>query len=116
MYSFDVKSLFTNVPLDGRIEICINALYHDLNSVAHAVEKSMLRKLLLKATREVKFSFVDNMFSHVDGIAMGSPLGPTLANIFVGCHESLLTSALDTLPMVYLRYIDDCFAILKRKA
>ena len=108
--------MFTNVPLDDTIEICINALYHDLNSEAPAVEKSMLRKLLVKASSEIKFSFVDKMFSQVDGIAMGSPVGPTLANIFVGYHESLLISALDTLPIVYFQYIDDCFAVLKRKA
>ena len=44
----------------------------------------MLRKLLVKATREVEFSSADKMFSQVDGIAMGSPLGSTLANTFVG--------------------------------
>ena len=41
---------------------------------------------------------------------MGSPLGPTLANIFVGFHESRLFE--NTIkPGVYFRYVDDIFVI-----
>ena len=54
-----------------------------------AVEENVLRKLLVKAPREVEFSFADKMFSQVDSIAMGSSLGLTLPNTFVGHHESV---------------------------
>ena len=37
--------------------------------------------------------------------AMGSPLGPALANIFVGSHESRLFDN-TTKPAVYFRYVD----------
>ena len=47
----------------------------------------MSRKLLVKASREVEFSFAD-VFTQVDSIAMGSSLGLTLPNTFVGPHES----------------------------
>ena len=41
---------------------------------------------------------------------MGSPLGPALANIFVGFHESRLFD--NTIkPGVYFRFVDDTFAI-----
>ena len=48
-------------------------------------------RLLLKATREVEFSFADKMFSQQNGADMYSPLGPlaTLANIFCWYYESL---------------------------
>jgi len=55
------------------------------------------------------------MYSQVDGIAMGSPLGPTLANIFVGYHESALLGSLASLPIVYFRYVDDCFALFDNR-
>ena len=41
------------------------------------------------ATKGVEFSFGKTMFKQVDGVAMGSPLGPVLANIFVGYHETI---------------------------
>ena len=41
---------------------------------------------------------------------MGSPLGPALANIFVGFHESRLFDN-TVKPGVYFRYVDDTFVI-----
>ena len=42
------------------------------------------------ATSSVQFSFNDIMHRKIDGAAMGLPLGPALANIFVGYYESKL--------------------------
>ena len=39
------------------------------------------------ATSGVAFSFNNTMYRQTDGIAMSSPLGPVLANIFVGYNE-----------------------------
>ena len=44
------------------------------------------------ATSSVEFSFNNNMYKQTDGVAMGSPLGPSLANIFVGYYEEKLFS------------------------
>ena len=42
------------------------------------------------ATTSVQFSFNNNMYRQIDGVAMGSFLGPAVANIFVGYYESKL--------------------------
>ena len=45
---------------------------------------------------------------------MGSPLGPALANIFVGYYEEKLFSEISK-PAVYFRYVDDTFAIFRNE-
>ena len=50
------------------------------------------------------------MHRQIDGVAMGSPLGPSLANIFVGYYEALLFKRVNK-PLMYYRYVDDTFAV-----
>ena len=38
-------------------------------------------------TKESFFIFDKNFYKQLDGVAMGSPLGPTLANAFLCYHE-----------------------------
>ena len=89
MCSFDIKSLFTNVPIEETIDICTQQLYHSDIERPSLSEKSF-QKLLRMVTTGVEFSFDNIMFRQIDGVAMGSPLGPVLANIFVGFHEQRL--------------------------
>ena len=54
------------------------------------------------------------MYKQIDGIAMGSPLGPVLANIFVGYQEEKLFID-NNQPLIYFRYVDDTSAMLEDK-
>ena len=66
------------------------------------------------ATSSVEFSFNNNMYRQIDGVAMGSPLGPALANIFVGYQEAKLFNIAKR-PLVYFRYVDDTFAVFNNE-
>ena len=66
--------------------------------------------MMLIATRGVEFSFNNQVYTQLDGVAMGSSLGPELANIFVSFHESTLFEN-TAQPGVYFRYVDDTFVI-----
>ena len=54
--------------------------------IIHFTEDSF-RELTRLATSEVAFSFNGEMHRQIDCVAMGSPFGPTLANIFIGFYE-----------------------------
>ena len=74
---------------------------------------------IISVSREIKatggiFSYNNRLFRQVDGVSMGSPLGPTLANFFMAHQEiKLLNSSVPDLPVFYCRYIDDIFCIFK---
>ena len=80
MCSFDVRSLFTNVPLSETVQICLDKLYALPNPPA--LPRPALNKLLEFATKS-HFIFDGQYYDQIDGVTMGSPLGPILANIFM---------------------------------
>ena len=84
MACLDVESLFTNIPLDESIENCINDLFSN-NDTVHNFIKEDLKELLKFASYESFFTFDNEYYCQLDGVAMGPPLGPTLANAFL-CH------------------------------
>ena len=84
--SYDVSSLFTNVPVDETIEsIAERAFENDWFNKEHNlnITKSDLIELLRIATKNQLFQFEGNLYEQVDGVAMGSPLGPLMANAFM---------------------------------
>ena len=75
-----------------------------------ALAISSLVELKQTATSSVEFRFNHIMHRQIDGVAIGSPLGPSLANIFVGYHEALLFKRVNK-PLMHYRYVDDTFAV-----
>ena len=84
----------------------------DIHCMYHA--RNVFVELMQLATSSVEFSFKNNMHQQIDGVAMGSPLGPALANIFVGYQEAKLFN-ITKRPLVYFWYIDDTFAVFNNE-
>ena len=80
--SFDICSLFTNVPLTETIEICTKTLYAG-HLPTPVIPKHVFIELIKTATTctSVEFSFNNIMYRQIDEVAMGSLLGPALASI-----------------------------------
>ena len=76
-------------------------------------KKTQLRELLNLCTREMHFAFEEEMYKQVDGVAMGSPLGPVLANIFMVHLETNLIPQMGDKLASWGRYVDDTFTFVK---
>ena len=73
--------------------------------------------MLKLATTESSFIVDNKLYKQIDGVAMGSPLGPTLATAFL-CHfeKNWLNECPSQFkPVVYKRYVDDIFVLFKSK-
>ena len=113
LVSFDVVSLFTNVPLKETINIIASYLYPESGESSMPFPKKSFLKLMNKATGGF-FMHQDRFYTQTDGVAMGNPLGPTLANFFLAHLETTkLNNFPGSKPKLYLRYVDDIFAVFE---
>ena len=81
MASLDADALFSKIPLDERIDICVKKLFKTPNTLVKGIFKNDFRDLLNLATKESFFAFNNKFYILVDGVVIGFPLGPILANI-----------------------------------
>ena len=109
MASLHVDSLYTNIPLEETIDICVDNLYND-NENLPSITKHEFRNLL---NIETFFMFNNKYYKQVDSVAMGSPLGPALAAIFTCSFESKwLRDCPNDFKLVFYRcYTDDKFVL-----
>ena len=113
MVSFDVESLFTNVPLTYTIDIILDQIYNQ-NKIKTKLRKEELKTLLLLCTKGAHFTFEDQIYKQLDGVSMGSPLGPVLANVFMVHLEETLVPQQDNIMPLWLRYVDDTFTFIRK--
>ena len=86
--SFDVTSLFTNVPFEYTIDI-IRKVYEE-KLIKTDIPKKEMKELLLLCTKNVHFEFNGETFQQLDGAVTSSPLGPVIAGIFMVELENTL--------------------------
>ena len=65
---------------------------------------------------QTHFLFSSKFYNQLDGVAMGSPLGPVLANIFMGFYKSKWLNEYNlNKTKFYLRYVDDILAAFEKE-
>ncbi|CAM4855531.1 unnamed protein product [Rotaria socialis] len=114
MVSFDIENLYTNIPVHEAIEETLDILFKkEKNKGATIIpfNRTQFKKLLEFAVCEVPFRFLNNTYIQQDGVAMGSPLAPILADIFISKLELKLNKFSINKPLIWKRYVDDVFCI-----
>ena len=93
-----------------KLQILLAIMY--INNIHHQNIIRRLKKLLQIATG-VYFLHRGKLCCQIDGVTIGSPLGPTLANLSWAHLENQFMAQQDvSMPVHYSRYVDDIFCIL----
>ena len=71
LFSYDVTSLFTNIPFQETIGIAINFIFNHNPNLN--ITRKDFAKIFLFATSQAHFIFNSKFYNQIDGVAMGSP-------------------------------------------
>ncbi|XP_067622805.1 uncharacterized protein [Eurosta solidaginis] len=117
LISFDVVSLFTNIPIHLAIQTIMKK-WPELEKHTK-ISKKRFQTILEFCLRENNyFMYNSNFYQQMYGMPMGNPLSPTIADIVL---DKILDDSIAELKTndIYIRYIkkyvDDIFAIIKKK-
>ena len=114
--SQDVVSLFTNTPTPKTMEILKTRLQKD-TSLTHRtrLEIEDIMTLLDFVLNTTYFTFRNTIHQHKFGTAMGSPVSPIVANLFMEYleQEAIATVPISCRPRMWKRYVDDILEVIK---
>ena len=111
--SFDVKSLFTNVPIQGAIEAVTRALDENQDAPLPVPKRDFI-SLVRLCVEFGALEFDGIEFKQVEGLAMGSPLSPVLACLFMEVLEADHFLPIIGPDTTWLRYVDDVLIIVDK--
>lgn len=106
--SFDVVSLYTNVPVKEAISECADLLYSGQHTLP-PVDKSTFIELMQLCTCNVQMLTHDGYYRQIDGLAMGSPPAPLVANGWLSKRDPVIMEN----AKLKARFMDDIIRSIK---
>ena len=106
--TWDVKSLYTNIPTSGGMEGCRYFLSSNGRSINVINIVMNFISLILNCNI---FRFGNSHYIQKCGTAMGTKMAPSYANLFMGFVEKDLLERCLKKPLVWFCYIDDILSI-----
>jgi hypothetical protein len=109
VYTFDVESMYTSIPIKEAIET-VKWFIHQSNTEI-MMQKMIIQGLYIVLTCNF-FTFGSRFFKQNRGLAMGTPVAPILATLYLGYYEErkIIDSFKNNL-ILYKRYLDDVLVI-----
>ena len=84
LISYDVSALFTSIPVDVAVQVIEDKLKSDVTlSERTTLSSSQVADLLRFCLNQTYFQFQGKFYKQTHGCAMGSPVSPTVANIYM---------------------------------
>ena len=77
------------------------------------INKNNQKLFISVQTEDAHFALNNEIYLQVDGVTMGSPLGPVLANIFMVELERNTIPTLCNDILLWKRYVDDTICFVK---
>ena len=110
--SYNVVALFTSIPVKSALEVVKKKLEQD-TELHHRTTMST-QNLLEFCLCNTYFLFQGKYFEQTQGAAMGSPVSPVLANLYMESIEDKALSSAVIPPRWWKRFVDDTFLILRK--
>ena len=115
MVSFDVKSLFTSIPVNLALTITKDRLQRDQKLAERSyLYVDNILKLSDFVLNHNYFKYDDNHYKQIFGCAMGSPISPVLADLVMEEIEETAISTFPHPPKWWFRYVDDSHSCLRK--
>ena len=112
LVSFDVTSLFTKVPIAEALEVIGRRLEEqETEDRRTTLTVDSIKQLLHLCLTSTYFMWNGRFYEQKEGAAMGNPLSPVVANIYMEHFETLAIESAKFKPATWLRYVDDTFVI-----
>ena len=113
--SYDVAALFTSIPVKSAIEVIKKKLEQDTELHQRTTMSTQnILDLLEFCLCNTYFLFQGQYYEQTQGAAMGSPVSPVLANVYMEAFEDRALSTAVNPPRWWKRFVDDTFVILKK--
>lgn len=113
MASFDVKALFTNVPVQGAIS-AIRKVVDCIDDADLPLPKTEYMEMVKLCLNFGCFSFNGEEYVQKSGLAMGSPLSPVAACLYMEALEDSDFFKIMGSDSLWLRYVDDVLVIVPK--
>jgi hypothetical protein len=112
LLSFDIASLFTNIPVEEILQVITNRLNTDPSfPECSTLQVEDIIELLDICLTTTYFKLEDKFYQQKKGMAMGNSLSPVVSNIFMEHFEETTLDRADHKPTKWLRYVDDTFMV-----